>query len=264
MAQAATSDSAATLPSAESSPEMKGRPALELKLSMLEQGRARLEKIGDYTATFIKQERIDGSDLQDVHTIHMKVRHEPFSVYMKWLVGPVGQEVLYVNGQHDNRMLVKKGGRMGKLLPVVKLDPTGTLAMAESRHPVTDAGLLTLTVQIVKYSTRDVELQEGITCRMIRTQIHNRRCHCFFVDYASTQVDPLYRKSITYIDEELSIPIYIKNFAWPSESGSAAAGESQNPDEDLIEYYAYTDIQFDRRLAESEFDHSNKQYSFKR
>src|SRR5579871_485780 len=143
----ANSDPATSMPSVSATPALKGKPALTLKFEMLEKGRAKLEGVSDYTATFIKQERVDGSDLQEVQTIHMKLRHAPFSVYMKWLVGPVGQEVLYVDGLHDNRMLVKKGGRMGKLLPSVKLDPHGSLAMGESRHPVTDAGLLTLTAK---------------------------------------------------------------------------------------------------------------------
>jgi len=74
----------------------------------------------------------------------------------------------------------------------------------------------------------------------------------------------VYRKSITYIDEEHSLPISLKNYAWSDDNGGSAEGAQQDPDQDLIEYYAYTDIQFDKRLAEEEFDHQNKQYAFKR
>lgn len=250
----AVSNSASAIPTG-----LTGKEALKLKHVLLEKGRARLEKISDYTATFVKQERIDGSDIQEVQTIHLKLRHQPFSVYMKWLVGPVGQEVLYVDGLHENRMLVKKGGRMGKLLPVVKIDPTGSLAMAEARHPVTDAGLLTLTAKVLSYSTRDLTLEEGIECQMISGPIHNRPCHCFIVNYASVNIDPLYRKSITYVDEQLLLPIHIKNFGWPQDNAAAP-----DDSEDLLEYYAFTDVQFDRRLADADFDHQNKQYTFKR
>ncbi len=63
----------------------------------------------DYTCTFYKQERI-GSELGDGQSIELKMRHKPFSVYMKWLSGDKGREVLYVDGVDDNRMTVHPGG----------------------------------------------------------------------------------------------------------------------------------------------------------
>ena len=40
----------------------------------------------------------------------MKVRHEPFSVYM-WFLKPFqGREVLYVDGQNNNEMVVLEAG----------------------------------------------------------------------------------------------------------------------------------------------------------
>ena len=40
----------------------------------------------------------------------VKVRHEPFSIYLKWLSGEVGREVLYVDGANDGEMFVRSGG----------------------------------------------------------------------------------------------------------------------------------------------------------
>ena len=44
-------------------PAIEGHLAMLLRIALLEQGRARLEKIDGYTAVFSKQERLDGEDL---------------------------------------------------------------------------------------------------------------------------------------------------------------------------------------------------------
>lgn len=245
---------------------LTGRLAMMIKLAMLERGRAKLEAVSDYTATFMKQEKLDGQELQEPHTIHLKLRHEPFSIYMRWLTGAIGQEVLYVDGMHDNRMLVKKGGGMSRLLPSLKLDPHGSLAMAEARHPVTEAGLLTLTKMLVGFCTRDMETAEGVSYHMLPAQrVHDRPCSRFVTEYATPKIDPVYRKSVMYIDDELSLPVYIKNYCWPNSDQKATEALHEEPSDDtLIEFYAFSDIQLDKRLADEEFDHRNKEYTFKR
>ena len=121
---------------------MASDKALLLELLLLERGQLRFADIPTYTATFHKRERIDG-ELQDLEVTRIKVRHEPFSVYMKWIVGDKGQELLYVDGENDDKILVKLGGLKGRLLPAVKVDPYGSQAKSQSRHPITDCLLYT-------------------------------------------------------------------------------------------------------------------------
>src|SRR5262249_11735785 len=126
------------------------RVALQLHVALLDLGKHRIEDFPDYTATFLKQERVDGV-LRDLETIQLKLRHKPFSVYMKWLEGgDEGRQVLFVEGQNDDKLQVRLGGIKSRL-PVVKLKPTDSLAMQESRHPITEMGLLELTSQVHKF-----------------------------------------------------------------------------------------------------------------
>lgn len=252
---------------AKAAPGLQGRIALLLKQAMLDQGRSRLEKIPSYSATFYRQERLDDGTLLDGETIDMKLRHKPFSVYMKWLEGDVGREVLFVDGLHDNRMMVKKGGKMGALLPSLKLEPTGSLAMAESRHPVTEAGLLTLTNVVAKYCQRDLELPSGVKCELLgEEKLNNRVCYNFLTEYGSREIEPLYRKSYTYFDKETSLILYCKNYTWPGEAEAADASAEQPAGEDdtLLEVYSYSDVKFNDQIADNDFDHTNKSYKFKR
>lgn len=239
--------------------------ALQLHVALLELGRHRIQGFPDYSATFIKQERLDGEELQELQTCQLKLRHNPFSVYMKWVEGgELGQEVLYVDGQYDNRMIVKLGGRKGDLLPRLKLDPTGSAAMSKSRHPVTELGLLQLTDLIIKYRKRDLGLKDGVRWQLLSDQkVLDQDCHCFVIEYAGKEIEPVYRKSITYIDKQNSLPICVKNFGWPGED--APTDDPQALDEaTLIEFYGYKDLHFETRLTDVDFDKANAEYKFRR
>ena len=238
--------------------------ALQLHVALLEVGKHRIERFPDYSATFIKQERVEGSDVQEVQSIQLKLRHKPFSVYMKWLEGgDVGRELLHVEGQYEDKMLVRLGGIKARL-PLLKLDPSGSMAMAESRHPVTEMGLALLAEQILKYRKRDMTLKSGLRWEMLPEQkFMDRACDCWVVEYDSREVEPVYRKSITYVDKELSLPICVRNFGWPevdAEASDAAALDEAT----LIEYYGYTDIKFEGRLTDGDFDKGNTDYKFRR
>ncbi len=239
--------------------------ALQLHVALLEVGKSRIERYPDYSATFIKQERVDGSDLQDVQSIQLKLRHKPFGVYMKWLEGgDVGRELLFVEGQYDDLMRVRLGGIKAKL-PVLKLEPTGSLAMAESRHPVTEMGLALLAEQLLKYRKRDLTLKAGVRWEMLPEQkFMDRICDCWVVEYDNREVEPVYRKSISYIDKESSLPICVRNFGW-TEAGAEVPADAAALDEaTMIEYYGYTDIQFETRLTDNDFNKDNTEYKFRR
>ena len=235
--------------------------ALLLNLLLLENGCNRLEKKSDYTADFFKQECVDGTT--ETQVIDLKLRHQPFSVYMKWLVGDKGRELLYVDGQNNGKLLVKLGGLKGRFLPCLKLDPNGSVAMQESRHPITKAGLLNLARESIFYRQREiVKPKLEVRCRMLDNQtFHERPCYCFILNFNTPEVAEPYRKTIQYIDKELSLPVCVKTYGWPSDD----AADSPNLDEEtLIEHFSYTNIHFNQQLADLDFDRRNKNYSLRR
>ena len=242
-------------------PVMSGRLALLFHLKMLEIGGLKLERISDYTATFVKQERVDG-ELTDRQVIQIKMRHAPFSIYMKWLVGDKGRQLLYVHGQNNGKMLVQLGGWKSRF-PALKLDPNGKLAMKESRYPITKAGLLELVRTAIDCRRSDLNNMNNVRCRVVEDQKFGKRnCYAFVIEYGSPKASETYRKCITYIDKDLSVPILVKNFAWPDET--AAAEDEKSLDEStLVEYYSFSDIKLEPKLANSEFDRKNKIYRFR-
>ncbi|MEW4528285.1 DUF1571 domain-containing protein [Maioricimonas sp. JC845] len=234
---------------------LRGKMATLLNVLLLKQGCANFERIPDYSATLHRQERI-GGDLRDPETLVLKLRHEPYSIYMKWQSGDAGRQLIYVEGQNDGKLLVQPGGFKGRLTGVLSLDPNGSLAMSECRYPVTKAGLLELARTILEYREEDLERGTGSTCVMYPDQMLNDRpCYLFIVEYESPEVNSLYRKTIVYVDKELQMPTCIRNYTW---------GRDVDPekidDETLIEYYCYTDIEMNTQLADADFDAANRKY----
>jgi len=243
-------------------PDVRFTPAIEVhrrSIALLEEGIRRLERLPGYTAEFSKQEVVDG-ELTDSQKMTLKLRHEPFSVYMKWTEGKPGQELLYVDGKNDGEMIVKPGGWKGRVLGTLKLDPNGSMALSESRHPVTEVGLVNLAKTILDYRYDEADWTEGYDCRYDRTEIDGRPCHRFTIVYDSPQDRPEYRKSVVCLDREWLAVTYIENYGWPAEDIPA----DRLDEETLVERYAYTDINLDTQLAAMDFDAANGKYGLRR
>jgi len=241
--------------------KVEGKLALRIKQALLQDARAHLQTIPDYYATFVRQERV-GKQLLNRETTELKVRHSPFSVYMKWHEGSdIGRELLFIEGQNNNRLIVSPG----TILPTVKLDPTGEMAMEASRYPVTESGILNLVEKILSYCERDLKLGEGVGCQFLPEQkFDGRLCHVIRTDYTCAEVDAEYRTSLIYLDKESFIPLCIKNYGWPDRCGAPSSAGDQLTDVTLLEFYAFTGLSYHVRLPEGEFDHANSQYRFRR
>lgn len=236
---------------------ISGRLALRMQIAMLEEGLARLKKVSDYTATFYKQERI-GTTLSDLQKINIKLRHEPFSVFMRWETVAEGREILYLADKNDGNMIVHPEGMQGRIVPSIKLDPEGTMAMRESLHPVSEVGLLELTKQLLDYRKNDLKKNNDLTCELHTNQtFDDRPCYFVVTEYQDKHDSKLYKKTIMVIDEELSLPVSVKNFVWPKD-------KTQLEQDTLLEHYAYTKIRMNQQLAGRDFDATNEAYHFRR
>src|SRR5882762_6143266 len=88
--------------------------------------------IRDYTALFLKRERIKGV-LLPLETIELRFQ-VPFKVYMAWREPYAGRVIVYVEGENDNQILVNPGGLLRFLR--LKLEPTSALATKNTHHTV--------------------------------------------------------------------------------------------------------------------------------
>jgi hypothetical protein len=213
--------------------------------------------VSGYTATLRKQERIGGKLLPE-HKMLMKVRHQPFSVYFKYLAPSPdpGREVLFVEGKHNNKMIVHKNDITRHLFPRLPIDPNGPLALADNRHPITEAGLANLTAKLIGY--RKLDLNDGESrCTLDRCTDEEGREWLRSVHVPGKQAPdrPFQRVEVLY-DPATNLPHQIRNFDWvkPDHEGELP----------LAERYTYDDLNLTAPLGEIDFDTSNPEYAFKR
>ena len=117
-------------------------PALRHARNCLEKA----EAMKGYECIFAKKEVVGNETISQ--TLKMKVRENPFSVYMYFEEPNQGREVIYVEGQNDNKLLVHETG-LASLVGTLEFEPTSSRVMAENRYPVTKAGMANMVRTVI-------------------------------------------------------------------------------------------------------------------
>lgn len=238
-----------------------GPLALKLNLLLLEEARSYLEQIDGYTATFHREERVGGDLTSQV--MELKLRHSPFSVYMNWLEGDRGRELLFVDGENDGKMIVHPGGWKARLIPSIKLDPNGTIAMRESRHPVTEIGLLKLVDRLLERRREELPLADRLTLVLTdQAELNGFPCYRFTLTHRSPETSEYYRKSVLHLDREHGLPVSLAAWTWPEDGQDGA--DADVDETTLVEQYTYADLVLNPQLADRDFDRKNGDYRFRR
>ena len=88
----------------------------------------------------------------------------------------------------------------------------------------------------------------------------SRPVYAYTIDYASAKDSPTYRRCVLYIDKQLMLPVYVRNWTW---SKNADGGESGKFDDSTLEeYYAYRKINAEAELKQIDFARENSSYNF--
>ncbi|MCA1684773.1 MAG: DUF1571 domain-containing protein [Planctomycetia bacterium] len=234
---------------------LDGRPAKTLLLDVLVAAAERLNRVESYTATFHKQERLNGT-LGAEQTLAMKVRQKPFAIYFKFLGPQAGKEVVYAEGHHDNKLIAHSGGVARFLVPRLAVPPDHPLALSDSRHPITEAGLANLTTRLIHFRRIDLDDPRAVTVldRTTDAQGHDR-LRSVHVHPNPHPDRPFARIEVLY-DPDTFFPLDIRNYDWP-QPGRA----EELP---LVERYTYEDLDLEASLTALDFDPANPAYAFHR
>jgi hypothetical protein len=203
------------------------------------------QRVKDYSATFTKVERIDGK-LGDPQKISLRVRHQPFSVYMKFITPTPGQEVLYVADQNDGKLVALGAGwkrRFGK----VNLPVDGMMAMQGQRYPITKAGIRNLTGELVQIAEQDVKYAE-CDVEYGAAKIDGRPVTMIRAIHPVPRKNFRFHKAEIFIDNELRMPVAYQAFSWPAAEGGEPI---------LEEKYIYTDLVLNNGFTDADFSADN-------
>jgi hypothetical protein len=184
--------------------------------------------VRDFTCRVTKRERIDG-ELQDYSYIDMWVREQtslggrvtqPLSVLLEFL-GPShveGRKALFVAGQNDNRLLVRKGGRRFGYV-VIDIDPFGESVRRESLVPITEIGFSHLLDRTIRALQQDLAADPSggntIVEHITTVMIDGRPCQMLRISHPLRRDGLQFFSASMSIDSELHVPVRFDVYDWP-------------------------------------------------
>lgn len=243
-------------------------PGLQIASSVLAHIR---NDIADYTATVVKRERIKG-ELGQYEFMFAKIRNRkmegdkvvvPLSAYLNFLKpdSVKGQEVVWVEGQNNNKLRAHKGGFLGGKLPSVWLDPDGALAMNGNLHPIYDIGIENLVLKLIakgemvrKLGPDNCELTFTENAKVKASKDNERVCTVLNVRHPEQREPYEFYLAQIFIDNELQVPIRYAAYHWPSAPGDTTGA--------VIEEYTYLNVKLNVGLTDADFDPNNPNYNF--
>jgi hypothetical protein len=186
------------------------------------------------------------------HKMLLKVRTEPFSVYLRYLAPYEGREVIYVEGQNKGQLLAHDVG-VKALVGTVSLLPTSRRAMDESRYPITKIGMQALLDLTIEQWESELAHDEIDVKYFPNAKIGEVECKVIQTSHSEPRKHFRFHMTRLYIDRSTNLPVRIEQFGWPAKDGD-------NPP--IIEEYTYLNLKANVGLKDIDFDTRNPSYGY--
>ena len=210
----------------------------------------KMKQIGNYQADLTKKEIVGTKAL--THKMKIKVRHEPFSVYLYFVNPNKGREVLFVEGQNDGKLLAHEPG-IASMFGTMHLSPTGGQAMKENRYPITKIGLVRTTEELIRQWEAESKFGETEVKYYPTAKIDNVQCKVIESSHPRKRPQFPFQKTRFWIDAKTNLPIRIEHFGWTKNP------KAKPP---LVAQYTYRNLKPNIGLTDRDFDKKNPRYSF--
>jgi hypothetical protein len=217
-------------------------------LRLIHEAQKAYQNVHDYTCLLIKRERVNGKLPPDT-VMEMKVRTQPFSVYLRWLQprNEAGQEVCYVAGKNDGKMRVRPKGVFGSFAGFISLDPNDPRARQTSKRSITEAGIGNTIERLARAWAEERRL--GVTTQVHVAEYEYNRRRCTRVEIVHPDNGGghfLYYRDVIYFDKETHLPIRLEFYDWPRQAGEPGQ---------LVEVYSFANMRLNVGLGDDVFNH---------
>ncbi len=226
---------------------------LQQGLDVVRRSLKAVERYRDYTCLFVKRERVQ-AQLIGPQYMELKLRHQPYSVYMRFRKPESlrGQEVIYVEGQNDNKMIAHGVG-LQAVLGTMKLNPEGTLAMSGNRHPITNAGMKRLLEKLLHLAEEHAADAQRCRVQLIPgCKVNGRSCTLLQLNNPNPKSKLPLAIGRLFLDDQWNVPLHFQAYDWINRGKTYV----------LVEEYSFTHIRFNTGLTDRDFDPKNPNYRF--
>jgi Protein of unknown function (DUF1571) len=218
---------------------------------LLAEAQASIARVRDYTGTVVRQERI-GGQLQPEAYIDVRIRQQPFSVYLKW-ISPrqlAGQEAIFIAGKNNNEIRAKGTGILA-VAGYVSLPTNDPRVMKNSRHAITESGI----GNIIDIISRSYEIERRLPAGQVQATFadyafQQRPCTRMELTHLVFNAQLYCYRCVVYFDKENKLPVRVEVYDWPAPKG--------NPKGELLECYSYINLKFNVGLTDAAFENSAK------
>jgi hypothetical protein len=225
---------------------------LKAAIRLAEASLESLEPVRDYEATLTKRELVGNQSVE--HAMQIRFREEPFSVYLKFVDANAGREVMYVEGQYQNKILAHEGpGSLKSLVGTVALSPESEEVRSESRHSITDIGLRNMLKIIIGRWEEESKYGECEVQYYPRAKLDQRECLVIECRHPRPRKQFKFHISRLFIDRETNLPVRSENYGFPTQP---------NAKPPLLEEYTYSGLRTNVQLTDRDFDRNNPEYKF--
>jgi hypothetical protein len=214
--------------------------------TMLAEARAAHAKTRDYSGTYTRQERINGT-LGAEQVGEMKVRVSPVGVYVRFArpESAAGMEVAYSAAKSDGKVRYRPSGIAGRK-GFLKLDVNDSKFLADNRHPVTEWGMGPIIERIASTTAREKTLSNPVEVYTADYQFAGRNVTKYEILTRRPHALRYAARMVVFVDAETKLPVRFE--AYDDPKAGAAAG-------DLLEAYSFTDLKFNTGVGENAFDY---------
>jgi outer membrane lipoprotein-sorting protein len=194
------------------------------------------KRVRDYSATFYKQERINGK-LKKTEQIAVMFREKPFSIFMHWQKNAARiDKMLFVEGQNNNKMVVHPTGFFA-WFKSVKKDPTGKEAKNDSLRTCDQFGFHRSMDSLLDLYNTASKKGDLISKYLGHTKIDNRPCLAIERTLPQGKGYPNAR-TVIEIDLEYLLPVSVTFYNW---------------DNQLLAKYTFLDLKFNNGYTNAKF-----------
>jgi Protein of unknown function (DUF1571) len=220
-------------------------------LKLAEGSRDAIASVHDYEALFTKRELV-GRTLY-TGQMQMKLRQQPFSVYLRFVDSNSGREVIYAGTRYQNHLMAHEPpGSIRNIMGTLSLDPLSSQAMAEGRHPITQIGMQKMIEAQIELWNLEKKFGEANCQFYPNAKLQGTECQVCECTHPVPRRQFKFYRTRLYIDKKTNFPVRLEQWGFPPEGGEPY----------LVEEYTYTDIRPNAGLSDSDFDVRNRRYHF--
>ncbi len=213
----------------------------------LADARTAYARLRDYICYLIRQERVSGKLLPE-QTAELRVRTQPFSVDVR-VVAPkelAGQETSYLSARSTSRVRFRAAREEGIRRGFVTLPLDDPKVLADTRHPVAEAGLLAVIDRAERAVATEKRLNHPVQILTAEYTFGGRPVTRYEVFAERPHPNRYAYRVVLYVDKESKLPARFEAYDQPK-PGGPAEGE-------LLEVQSFVGQKPNAGLGESAFE----------